>query len=131
MNLENTDNEWMKEAPVLSAMDRKTAFTVPEDYFIGLQATIRSRCIVEDARFNNEEEFAIPAGYFDSLSGEIEAGIAEHNIRDVASADGFTVPESYFSGLSAKILAKTHSINEPLETSVKPIRSNWIRYAAA
>ena len=131
MDLENTDNEWMKEAPNLAAMDRKTAFKVPEDYFIGLKAITLSRCAVEDARFNSEDEFTVPAGYFESLSKQIEAGIAEQTIRSLAPADGFTVPKNYFNSLSGKIMAKTQSVEKPLEIRVKPIRSMWLRYAAA
>ena len=131
MHLENTDNEWMKEAPTLAAMERKTAFTVPDDYFIGLKATTLSRCTVEDARFNNEDEFAVPAGYFESLSAQIEAGIAEQNIRSLSPAEGFKVPENYFNELGARILAKTQGVNKPFESQIKPIRSNWMRYAAA
>lgn len=131
MHLENPDNEWMKEAPNLAAMDRKNVFTVPDDYFIGLRATIQSRCAVELARFNNEDEFAVPADYFESLSTQIKAGIGEQNIRSLVPADGFTVPENYFKGLSQRILAKTQSSDTPVVSQIKPIQSHWIKYAAA
>lgn len=131
MDLDNTGKEWMEEAPSLAAMDRKHPFAVPENYFIGLKADILSRCVIEDARFSNEEEFTVPADYFETLPLQIEAGIAEQNIRTIASADGFTVPGNYFSGLKQNILEKTKTNNQPDKSLIKPIRSNWLRYAAA
>ena len=131
MDLENTDNEWMKEAPILAAMDRNTAFTVPDDYFIGLKTTTLSRCAVEDVRFTAGDDFAVPADYFESLPAQIQARIAEESIRSKVTSDGFTVPQEYFDGLSQRILAKTTNVQEPLETQIKPIRSSWLRYAAA
>lgn len=131
MDLDNTGKEWMEEAPSLAAMDRNHPFTVPENYFIGLKSDILSRCVIEDARFSNEDEFTVPADYFESLPLQIVAGIAEQNIRTVAPADGFTVPENYFSGLEQRILEKTKSNNKTGESLIKPIRSNWLRYAAA
>lgn len=131
MDLENTGKDWKDEAPLLAAMDRKNPLTVPENYFNTLKGNILSRCLIEDARFNNEDEFTVPAGYFDSLPSQIQSRIAEETIRDLAPADGFTVPEGYFSSLQQRILAKTETIEEPVETFIKPIKSNWIRYAAA
>jgi hypothetical protein len=131
MDLENTGKEWMEEAPLLSAMDKKNPFTVPDNYFSSLEHDIRSRCVVEDARFENDEEFTVPAGYFDSLIQQTESRIAEQTIRDLAPTPGFSVPEGYFSNLQQNILASTAETAAPAEAVIKPIRSNWLRYAAA
>ena len=128
MDLENTDNEWMKEAPLLSSTDRKNPFAIPGDYFNNLELNIRARCLIEDARFKNEEEFSVPTGYFDSLIQETESRIAEQNIREIAPTAGFSLPEGYFEQLQYRI---SESTSQPVEATIKPIRSNWIRYAAA
>ena len=131
MELENTGNEWMNEAPQLLATDKKNPFTVPENYFSELKANIHSRCVIEDARFSEEEEFSVPEGYFESLSTQISDRIAEENIRALAPADGFTVPADYFTGLEQRILAKVRTDDKNDKVIIKPIRSNWVRYAAA
>ena len=131
MDLENTGKDWRHEAPLLAAMDKKNPLTVPENYFNTLKENIIARCLIEEARFNEEDEFAVPADYFDSLPSQIESRISEENIRALAPADGFTVPEGYFTSLQQQILAKTKTVEDPVETVIKPIRSNWIKYAAA
>lgn len=131
MDSENTGKDWKDEAHLLAAMDRKNPLTVPEDYFKTLKADIISRCLVEDARFNNEEEFPIPSDYFDSLPAQIESRIAEETIRNLTPTDGFIVPEGYFASLQQQILAKTETAEAPVETVIKPIRNNWYKYAAA
>lgn len=131
MDLENTGKDWREEAPLLAAMHRTNPFSVPADYFNTLKDNIIARSLVEDSRFNNEDEFTVPEGYFDTLRSQIESRIAEETVRELAPADGFTVPNGYFSSLQERILAKTISVEHPPETIIKPIRSNWIRYAAA
>lgn len=131
MDLENTGKDWMEEAPLLAAMDKKNPFSVPANYFGGLEEHIKLRCAIEGARFSNEDEFTVPAGYFESLPLQIESRIAEQNIRNLASGDGFKVPEGYFNNLQKSILTKTLSDQKVHKGLIKPIRSNWIRYAAA
>jgi hypothetical protein len=134
MDLENTGkDDWMDEAPLLSAMNRKNPFTVPQDYFSELPSLISTRCLIEDHRFSEAEEFTVPEGYFDSLSSQIEGRIAEENLRSMITEDGFTVPPDYFSGLEQRILAKTQRREETVQPFIKPIRSqkSWIQYAAA
>ncbi|NEU07766.1 hypothetical protein GZH53_05535 [Flavihumibacter sp. R14] len=131
MDLENTGNDWMEEAPLLSATDKKNPFTVPENYFSNLENDIRSRCVIEDSRFSNEEEFPVPADYFESLIQQTESRIAEEVIRGYAPSSGFTVPEGYFTTLQQNILAGTTVPAKPAEALIRPIRTNWIRYAAA
>ena len=131
MDLENTGKDWKDEAPLLAAMARVNRLTVPEDYFNTLKANIVSRCLIEDARFENEEEFSVPSNYFDTLPAQIESRIAEETIRKFVSSDGFTVPEGYFSSLQQRILARTASTEKPVGTIIKPIKRNWLKYAAA
>jgi len=131
MDLENTGTDWKDEAPLLAAMPVTNPFIVPDNYFTGLNESIKSRCLIEEVRFNNEDEFPIPAGYFESLSSRIEGRISEEKIRAIVPSDGFSVPENYFSGLEHRILAKTNAAEKPAEASVRPFRSNWLRYAAA
>ena len=128
MDLENTGNEWMREAPLLSATDKKNPFSLPDDYFNNLELNIRARCVIEDARFQNEEEFKVPAGYFDSLIQETESRIAEQNIREIAPTAGFSLPDGYFENLQHRI---SESTSKPVEAVIKPIRAGWIKYAAA
>jgi len=131
MDLENTGKEWREEAPLLSAMDKKDPFTVPDNYFTDLQNNITSRCLIEDARFRNEEEFTVPAGYFDSLVEQTEGRIAEQTVRSLVSSPGLTVPDEYFSTLHQSIVARTSKAVAPAEAVVRPLRSNWFKYAAA
>ena len=131
MDLENTGKEWMEEAPLLSAMNKTNPFNVPDDYFSSLGSIIQSRCLIEDARFNNVEEFTVPAGYFDSLIQQTESRVAEQTIRELAPTAGFSVPEEYFSNLQHRILASATGAFKPAQALIKPIRSNWLRYAAA
>jgi len=131
MDLENIGKEGMEEAPLLSAMDKKNPFSVPDEYFSNLKDHITSRCLIEDARFNNEEEFSVPAGYFESLIDQTESRISEQAIRDLAPTSGFIIPEGYFNTLPQRILASAAGASKPAEAIVKPIRSNWLKYAAA
>ena len=131
MDLENTGKDWKEEAPLLAAMDRTKPLTVPDNYFNTLKDNIIARCLVEDSRFNNEDECPIPEGYFNNLRSQIESRIAEETVRELVPADGFTVPDGYFTSLQERILAKTKTVEEPAETIIKPIKSNWFKYAAA
>lgn len=134
MDLENTGkDDWMNEAPLLSSMEKKNPFTVPQNYFNDLPAMISARCLIEDNRFAEADEFAVPDGYFETLTSQIEARIAEENLRGMIPGDGFTVPENYFSGLQQRILAKTQVEEDVFQPVIKPIRSqkSWIQYAAA
>lgn len=131
MDLENTGKDWKEEAPLLAAMDKTNPLTVPENYFSTLKDHIITRCFVEDARFNNEDEFTVPEGYFDTLRSQIESRVAEETVRELAPVDGFTVPNGYFTSLQERILAKTQTVEEPAQIVIKPIKSNWIKYAAA
>jgi predicted house-cleaning NTP pyrophosphatase (Maf/HAM1 superfamily) len=135
MDLNNMDkDDWMNEAPLLSAMVKRNPFTVHPDYFNELPAIINSRCLLEDHRFTDAEEFSVPDDYFKSLSSRIESRIAEENIRDLVAKDGFTVPADYFSGLKQRIIAKANVQDEAPQAVIKPIRSlkkQWIQYAAA
>jgi len=131
MDLENTGTDWKDEAPLLAAMAKNDPFTVPDNYFSGLQEQIKSRCLIEDVRFNNEDEFTVPAGYFESLPSQIEGRISEVNLRGLVPADGFSVPSDYFGSLEQRILAKTAVTNGSEEIIVRPLRSSWLRYAAA
>ena len=131
MDLENTGKNWEDEAPLLAGMKVKNPFTVPENYFAELGTQVNSLRIVEDARFNNEDEFTVPENYFEGLISEIEIRVAEQNIQKIASTDGFSVQINYFSNLPQIITEQINTNNQPPKAVVKQISANFLKYAAA
>ena len=131
MDLENTGKNREDEAPLLAGMKVKNPFTVSENYFIELGTQVNSLRIVEDARFNDEDEFKVPKHYFEGLISEIETHVAEQNIQKIASTDGFSVQINYFSNLPQIITEQINTNNQPSKAVVKQISTNFLKYAAA
>ena len=131
MDLENTGKNWEDEAPLLAGMKVKNPFTVPENYFAELGTQVNSLRIVEDARFNDEDEFKVPEHYFEGLISEIETRVAEQNIQKIASTDGFSVQKNYFSNLPQIIIKQINTNTQPPRAVVKQISANFLKYAAA
>ena len=126
MDLENTSKNWEDEAPLLAGMKVKNPFTVPENYFAELGTQVNSLRIVEDARFNNEDEFKVPENYFEGLISEIEIRVAEQNIQKIASTDGFSVQNNYFSNLPQIITEQINTNIQPPKAIVKQISTNFL-----
>lgn len=128
MNFDNTDKDWMDEAPKLAAMDRKNPFSVPPDYFEALSGEINSRITAANFTAYSPAAFSVPENYFEELPREIETRISLENIRALAVADGFTVPEGYFANLEEKTLGQSKVVGS---SKVRKLFPAWINYAAA
>jgi hypothetical protein len=71
-NLEN--EEWREEAPTLSGIPVRDVFSVPQNYFEELSASIEAKVSVENLRsLSGEDGFSVPAGYFDQMRTEVLA----------------------------------------------------------
>lgn len=128
MKLYDSDREWEKEAPTLAAMEKVNPFTVPSKYFDSLSETLHSINLIESVRFENEEEFKTPKGYFTALEKHIKTKAALENSQHLLKTSGFNTPEDYFSGLSQKIEAKIKHQDVPIR---KSIFKSWLSYSAA
>jgi hypothetical protein len=128
MKLHDSDREWEKDAPTLSAMGKVNPFTVPSKYFDSLSETLHSISLIESVRFENEEEFSFPKGYFKELEKHIKTKTALENSQNLPKTIGFRTPEDYFSDLTQKIEAKIKQQDVPIK---KSIFKSWISYSAA
>ncbi|MFP5080007.1 hypothetical protein [Pedobacter sp. JCM 36344] len=69
-NLEN--EEWREEAPTLSGMPVRDVFSVPQNYFENLSASIEAKVAVDRLKvFSTEQAFTVPSGYFDRMKEEV------------------------------------------------------------
>jgi hypothetical protein len=128
MKLHDSDREWEKEAPTLATMEKVNPFAVPSKYFDSLSETLHSISLIESVRFENEEEFSTPKGYFKELEKHIKTKAALENSQELLKTSGFNTPEDYFSDLSQKIEAK---IKQQDISRKKSIFKSWISYSAA
>ncbi len=122
--------DWLKDAPNLASVGRRTPFTVPSGYFEESSAHLNAYFLAEANRFAQEEEFNIPSDYFDELPERIENRIAIENIKNLVPSVGFAIPEDYFTDLSGRINSRITQI----PSRRKPLRrilSTWIPYSAA
>lgn len=129
MKTENSDKDWLKEAPTLAKISRENPFTVPSAYFESLNENLNTLTKLERVRFENEDEFNLPENYFNQLAGRIEDRIAIDTIQNLAPADGFKVPDSYFSSLTERINSRIDEKQAPAK--LKNMFPSWIRYSAA
>ena len=129
MKIENSDKDWLKEAPTLAKISRENPFTVPSAYFESLNENLNTLAKLENARFENEDEFNLPENYFNQLAGRIEDRIAIDTIQNLAPADGFKVPDAYFSSLAERINSRIDEKQAPAK--LKEMFPSWIRYSAA
>lgn len=129
MKIENSDKDWLKEAPTLAKISRENPFTVPSAYFESLNENLNTLAKLENARFENEDEFNLPENYFNQLAGRIEDRIAIDTIQNLAPADGFKVPDAYFGSLAERINSRIDEKQAPAK--LKEMFPSWIRYSAA
>ena len=129
MKIENSDKDWLKEAPTLAKISRENPFTVPSAYFESLNENLNTLTKLESVRFENEDEFNLPENYFNQLAGRIEDRIAIDTIQNLAPADGFKVPDAYFSSLAERINSRIDEKQAPAK--LKEMFPSWIRYSAA
>ena len=71
-NLEN--EEWREEAPTLSGVPVRDVFSVPQNYFEELAASIEAKKSVDNLRnMVAEEAFNVPTDYFEKMRADIVA----------------------------------------------------------
>jgi len=101
----------------------------PKDYFNDLSARIKAQVNLDTLA--GQETFHVPTGYFDQLTENMQAKVAEEKLRDKVSTPGFTTPDGYFEKLTKTLQDKTTTAPQK-ETPIRqlPIQ-RWIRYAAA
>jgi len=129
MKTENSDKDWLKEAPTLAKISRENPFAVPSAYFESLNENLNTLAKLESARFENEDEFNLPENYFKQLAGRIEDRIAIDTIQNLAPEQGFKVPDSYFTSLAERINSRIEEKKAPAK--LKNMFPSWIRYSAA
>ncbi|HQT22400.1 MAG: hypothetical protein B7X86_08425 [Sphingobacteriales bacterium 17-39-43] len=129
MKTENSDKDWLKEAPTLAKISRENPFAVPSAYFESLNENLNTLAKLESVRFENEDEFSLPENYFNQLAGRIEDQIAIEAIQNLAPADGFKVPDAYFNSLAERINSRIDEKQAPAK--LKNMFPSWIRYSAA
>ncbi len=129
METMNSDKDWLKEAPSLAVISKKNPFSVPPAYFESLNENLNTLAKLENARFENEEEFKLPENYFNQLAGRIEDRLAIDTIQNLAPSEGFKVTDVYFTSLAKRMNFK---IEEKKATAtLKNMFPSWIRYSAA
>jgi len=129
MKTENSDKDWLKEAPTLAKISRENPFTVPSAYFESLNENLNTLAKLENVRFENEDEFDLPENYFNQLTERIEDRIAIEVIHNLAPAEGFKVPDSYFTSLTERINSRIEE--KKALAKVKEMFPPWMRYSAA
>ncbi len=129
MKTENSDKDWLKEAPTLAKISRENPFAVPSVYFESLNETLKILAKLESARFENEDEFSLPENYFNQLTVKIEDRIVVESIRDLDPEGGFNVPDAYFISLTERINSRIEEKKTPAK--LKTMFPSWIRYSAA
>jgi hypothetical protein len=129
MKTENSDKDWLKEAPTLAKISRENPFTVPSAYFESLNENLNTLAKLESVRFENEDEFSLPENYFNQLTERIEDRIAIEAIHNLAPAEGFKVPDAYFTSLTERINSRIEEKKAPAK--LKNMFPSWIRYSAA
>ncbi len=129
MKTKNSNTDWLKEAPSLAKISKENPFSVPSAYFETLNENLNSLAILENARFENEEEFKLPENYFNELTDRIEDRIATETIQYLAAGNGLKIQDSYFDDLADRINNKLGETNAPGKRKV--MFQSWIRYSAA
>lgn len=95
----NRDLENLREfAPLLSGMEKKGSFAVPEGYFNELPGHIQRRIFLGD--IDDQNSFVVPESYFEVLPKQTEQSIFLENLKE---KDAFGIPDNYFDTLAEKI----------------------------
>ena len=131
MNFDNTDIDWMKDAPALTAMEKKNPFKVPDGYFNSLAEHLNSRIVIEDSDLSQIKDLDLPQNYFEQLPVEIETRISLDKLKSIAPEHGFTVPAGYFKNLEEGIISQTTAIGINIKSPKNIAKLSWINYAAA
>ncbi len=57
-------------------------------------------------RFNNQNPFSVPSGYFDELDQRIMSSVYFDELKQNSSPDGLTVPDGYFDDLTGRLQSR-------------------------
>ena len=107
MGLNDTNEDWKSEAPVLAGLEKKNPFSVPEGYFEQLSKDIVSGVSVQKIKnFADKEEsgFSVPQGYFAALNETIRQRVIQEEKASRSKASG---------------------------SIIKQLNQRWIKYAVA
>ncbi len=98
--------EWLNDYPQLKQVSTKNPFTLPDDYFEGLNERITSVIKLDALKsIILTDGFIVPENYFEELSSNIQSRITVEEALDI-TATGLTVPENYFEDLSSNIQSR-------------------------
>ncbi len=133
---------------------RANPYTVPNGYFENLHYRTTHKC--QNAG-NTPSALEVPIGYFEQLTDNITAKIAEQELKAIVNDSGFVVPPNYFR-TSEQLLITSSKITErvvntgftvpayyfdrlperikerahPTATPIRKLsRPKWVAYAAA
>ncbi|HMG81760.1 MAG TPA: hypothetical protein VK559_01875 [Ferruginibacter sp.] len=118
-----SSNDILKElqelSPLLAGMEKVNVFTVPDGYFNDIPAAVLFALGKENnlPAFSGQSTFNVPAGYFESLAGNILAKIKEGELTvadelrelsamlySIQNENVYKVPNGYFDDLAESIL---------------------------
>lgn len=111
--------EWENEAPRLAKLKKSNPFTVPSDYFEGLEERINQSVFMSSLQKSEQTGFTVPANYFDELESQINSRITLAQFTEETT--GFKVPNGYFEQLQQNIEAKTTSTKKAVKLWQKPL----------
>ncbi|WP_207422721.1 hypothetical protein [Desertivirga brevis] len=104
MDLNNINEDWKKEAPILAAMEAANPFTVPDNYFSDSKEQISARLTIESLTGGMKDgAFTVPEGYFNNLNEQINLRLKLEELAGDPAENGFTLPEGYFETLGSNI----------------------------
>lgn len=118
--------EWENEAPQLAKLKKSNPFTVPSNYFEGLEERINQSVFISALQKNEDAGFTVPANYFDTLEQQIKSRVSLAQFKD-GKQDGFAVPSGYFEKLQANITAQTIGKKKTIKLWHQPL----FKYAVA
>lgn len=135
MGLNNENNDWKKEAPLLAGLPANNPFSVPDGYFEGLGNQISNAIYLEGLKTEVKKTgFDIPENYFGELTEKINAAVFIEKLKSGSTNDGFEVPANYFDQLHSNILSKTLEA-QPQKLSQTTVFRLWhsklLKYASA
>jgi len=125
----------------LADYPRRMPYAVPDGFFADFAGSVNNtiqELNVPDTvpAWGKKQAFAVPAGYFESLTENISAAIAADITAALPKGQPQQVPAGYFEALPAQLLAAAKA-SEPVKKQGKliPLRrqksGNPIRWAAA
>lgn len=132
MDVNNMDEGWEKQIPLLRAAGKENPFDVPDGYFNNLQQQITSRIAIETVSPRDSNgNLAVPQGYFDTLEDQIMSSVRLEKLKNLTEEGGFTVPEGYFDSLNNSIKQKAGLVEKREDAKVRTLVPSWLKYAAA